>query len=323
MPPTERVMSFGEHLDELRRRLVYAIAGVVVLFVLGLVLGGRLLELLCAPVIAELKSAGQSPSMLATSPVEPFGAYIKVATVFAVVLGLPWILYQLWLFVAPGLYPREQRFAYFLLPLSGMLTVLGLAVLFFVILPIALYFLITFGAGLVPTRAATAPLPPGVVLPTIPALSADPADAPPNTLWFNSTLSELRFNAGDGRILAAPLSGGGIIAQQYRVSEYINLVFMLGLAFAVAFQLPLALLLLSWAGIIEPADLARRRKHIILGCVVGAAFLPTQDPWSLILLSALMVGLFEFGILLMKVVPPNRVARGLSPARATDSDSEA
>lgn len=309
-------MSFGDHLEELRRRVTFALAGIVVLFVLGLYFGGPLLRVMAAPLLSALRAAGQSPTMLATSPLEAFGSYIKVATVAALVTGMPWLLYQLWLFVAPGLYPREQRFAYFLLPMSGVLTAVGLSVLYYVILPISLYFLISFGSGLMATQVPTAEVPAGMVLPTVPVLQGDPADAPVGSMWMNKPLGQLRMQVGPNEVMGLPLIAGGVIAQQYRVSEYVNLVFLLGLAFAVAFQVPMVMLLLSWAGIITPTDVTSKRKQVILGCVVGAALLPTQDPWSLVLLSAMLIGLFELGVLLMRFVPARRIAGTMTDGAA-------
>lgn len=333
----QRVMSFGEHLEELRRRAFFAIAGLIVLFILGLIFGGPLLEMLAAPLIQSLKAAGQPTSLLATSPLEAFGAYIKVATVAALVVGMPWLLYQLWLFVAPGLYAYEQRFVYFLLPLSGLLTLAGCLVLYYAILPISLFFLIEFSSGLMRTEVVTAPLPPGVTLPVAPLLGADPPNEsiPIGASWINTTLAQYRVKVGESEVLSVPLARGGIIAQHYRVSEYVNLVFMLALAFAIASQVPLVLLLLGWSGLVQPSDLTRYRKYVVFGCVIGSALLPTQDPWSLIVLSALMYGLFELGIVLMRVVPARRIAGkhaptsewATAPARpslpaATDADSD-
>lgn len=314
-------MPFGDHLEELRRRLFHALIGVGLLFIVSLYFGGLLLEVLSAPLMSELKASGQSATMLATSPLESFGAYIKVATVAALVVGMPWLLFQMWLFVAPGLYPREQRFAYFLLPLSGVLTMVGLAALYWVILPISLYFLISFGSGLIPDHRAAIPTPDGVVYPSTPVLEADPSDAPVGAMWINRSLGQLRFQVEAGRVMGVALSSGGMIAQQYRVREYVDLVFMLGLAFAVAFQVPLVLLLLSWTGIVEAEQLTSRRKQVVFGCVVIAALLPTQDPWSLVLLSAMLIGLFEFGILLIRFVPARRVAA--AAIERSDGDAEA
>ncbi len=318
MPPIERIMPFGDHLEELRRRVFHALVGVLVLFVISIYFGGTILELLAAPLLAELKANGQAPAMLATSPLEAFASYIKVATVASLVAAMPWLLYQMWLFVSPGLYPREQRFAVFLLPMSGALTAVGLAVLYWVILPVSLYFLISFGSGLIPDRHATIPSPPGVVYPSAPILDADPTDAPVGAVWINEPLGQMRIKIKPDRIVGVSLTSGGLIAQQYRVSEYVDLVFMLGLAFAVAFQVPLILLLLSWMGVVRPEQLTRRRKQVIFGCVVGASLLPTQDPWSLVLLSGMLIALFEFGILLIKLVPARRIA-----GKTTDADAEA
>ncbi len=328
MVDTHRFMTFGEHLDDLRRRLVWALVGVGALFVLGLVFGGPLLEILCRPLLAELREAGEAPVLLATSPVEAFGSYIMVATVSALVAGMPWVLYQTWLFVAPGLYAQERHFVYFLIPMSGLLTAAGMAALYFVILPVSLYFLITFGSGIIPQRTdAISTLPPGITIPSIPVLAGDPAAPTPGQFWINSQLEQIRVCVEPGRIRGVPLTAGGGIAQQYRISEYVKLVFLLGLAFALAFQVPLVLLLLGWGGILRPEDLTKYRRHVIFGCVVGAALLPTQDPWSLFLLSSLMYGLFEFGILLMRFVPAARVSRGFGARRAatsrrTDGDEE-
>jgi len=325
MVQTERVMSFGEHLNELRTRLVHGLIGLVVLFIIALVFGGPILEFLCAPLLTELKANGQAPVLLATSPLEAFGSYIKVATVAALLTGMPWILLQLWFFISPGLYPKEQRFVYFLLPMSVVLTLTGVTVLYYVILPISLYFLINFGSGLIDPAIATATIPEGMILPTIPVLSGDPVGVPSGSMWVNEALGSIRIQVDPERIMGLPLVSGGMIAQQYRISEYVNLLFLLGLAFAIAFQVPLVLLLLGWAGFLQPQDLTRYRKQVIFGCVIGAALLPTQDPWSLIILSCMLYGLFEFGILLMRLVPARRVAAGLitAPTRSSDADEEA
>lgn len=313
--PDPMLMSFGEHLDELRKRLVFALVGLGALFVLGLVFGGPLLSFLTAPLIGALRDAGEAPNLLATSPLETFASYLKVATVFALVLGMPWVLFQTWRFVAPGLYAQERRFVYFLFPLSIALTLAGIAILYLVILPLTLRFLILFGTGLVGTTPTTAPLPEGAPpLASMPVLDADPTDAPVGSMWFSRSLGQLRLQVEPARAVGWPASAGGAIVQQYRISEYVNLVFMLGLAFAIAFQVPMVQLLLAWAGLLKHQTLTAYRKHVLLGCVVGAALLPTQDPWSLIVLSALLYGLFELGIVLMRVVPARRIAQGLGPA---------
>jgi len=321
MLPAGSIMSFGDHLDELRKRLVYSLLGVAVFFIASLALGGGLLDIVAAPVLHELKAAGQSATLLATSPLETFGAYMKVATVMSLLVGMPWVLYQTWQFISPGLYPHEQRFVYVLMPMSVGLTAIGVLMLYYVVLPLSLYFLISFGSGLIGSHVTTAPTPEGIVLPAVPTLSADPSDAAPGSMWINQSVGQLRFRAADGRTLGVALSSGGTISQQYRISEYVDLVFMMALAFAIAFQVPMVLMLLAWSGLLKPEDLTRYRKQVFFGCVIGAALLPTQDPGSLLALSAMLIGLFELGIVLMRVMP-KRLAR-LAPAESTDGDLEA
>lgn len=315
-------MSIGDHLEELRRRLIFSLIGVGILFIAGLLLGGQLLTIITQPVIHALHAAGQAPNLQATSPIESFSAFLKVASVSALLAGLPWILYQVWLFIAPGLYDNEQRFVYVLIPMSLALTAVGMAILYFVILPLCLYFLIQFGATLIDVRVDTAPLPPDLVLPQMPVLQFDPpGDVATGSMWFNSTLGQIRMQGGPGHVMAVALGSGGVIAQQYRVGEYINLVLMMGLAFGIAFQVPLVLMLLSWAGLVRAEQLTRYRKHVVMGCVLGAALLPTQDPWSLLVLSVMLLALFELGIALMRMRGLRRLA-GFEPP-TTDAEAEA
>ncbi len=313
-PADSHMMPFGDHLDELRKRVVYALLGPVPLLVACLVFGPSILEFLIHPVEVQLRAAGLPSKLLATSPTETMVAYLKVALVVAVLGASPWVLYQAWLFVAPGLYGHEKRFAYLLIPMSAALTAAGAVFLYTVLLPVSLKFLIAFSAGLIQTHPGTAALPPEVALPSIPALEGDPPSPAPGQFWVNTKLNELRFavlepGAGAPRILGAPLSGGGAILQQYRISEYVNLVFVLGLVFAIAFQLPLVLMLLGWSRLVEPQMLTRHRKIVLFGCVVAAAVLtPTIDPFTMTLLAGPLYGLFELGILLMRFIPASRVA---------------
>ena len=309
-----QTMSFGEHLDELRTRLIYALLGMIPIFVVALIFGGPILEFLIQPAEAQLRIAGQASRLQATGPAEVFVAYVMVALVLSILVGGPWLIYQAWLFVAPGLYQRERRFVYVLIPLSGALTVSGMLFLYYAMLPVMLGFLITFSSQVAQISAPTAPLPAGIVLPIAPSLKADPTEPPPGAFWFNDTVTELRFalpdREGDSveQVLGVPLTGGAMIAQQYRVSEYINMVFGLGLAFAIAFQLPLVMLLLGWSGLVDAKTLAVQRKYALLACAIAGAVLTPADPASMILLAAPLYALYELGLLLMRFVPARRPA---------------
>ncbi len=318
---TERVMSLGEHLEDLRKRLLWALLGLIPLFVLGLVFGGPLLQLILTPLQDALHRTDQPMTLLATSPFETVGAYLKVAIVFAMLLSTPWIILQAWLFVSPGLHHHERRFVYFLIPMSGVLTALGLVFLYEIMLPATLTFLISWGTGLVNEHPGAAHLDPAITFPGVPVLEADPPAAaigtdalPIGSMWVNTKLSELRIAVAPTEVKGLRLTGGGAIAQQYRIGEYTDIFFMLGVILAIAFQLPLVLMILSWVGIVEPKDFAPYRKQIIFGCAIGAALLPSQDPFTMCILWAVFYGLFEFGIVLMKFVPARVVAGKTAPA---------
>ncbi|MGD9693728.1 MAG: twin-arginine translocase subunit TatC [Phycisphaerales bacterium] len=317
-------MSFGEHLDELRRRLIFALLGVIPVMAVSLLFGKALLRFVIAPVEHALIRAGESPTLQALSPVESFGAYLKVAMVATLVISIPWCLWQLWLFVRPGLYPNEQRFARFLVPLASVLSLAGAAFLYYVLLPLMLYFLILFGAGIAQQPPPTAEPPPGVTIPTIPILAADPINPEPGAMWVLESRHQLRIHLADGEIVSSSLTSAGLVAQQYRIAEYVDLVFLLILVFALTFQTPVVIMLLSWSGLVDHKFLASKRKHVVLICVVLAAVItPTGDPVSLALLAGPLYLLFEFGLILARAVPPRRVAAGvLSGKRTTDGDSE-
>jgi sec-independent protein translocase protein TatC len=99
-------MTILEHLDELRSRLVRAVAGLVVAFVLCWLVSDRLLELLLRPIRAHLFDGGE---IVYIHLGEPFLIHMKAAFLASLFLASPWLLYQVWAFVAPGLYPRERR----------------------------------------------------------------------------------------------------------------------------------------------------------------------------------------------------------------------
>lgn len=320
-------MSLGDHLDDLRRRLLFALLGLLPIFVVSLIIGPWALEFLLTPVLDQLRRAGEPTGLLATGPFESFLAYLKVALAITVVVGFPWIIYQAWRFVSPGLYPREQRFVYVLIPLSGVLTAGAALFLFYVLLPISLFFLIQFGSSIAESNAPAASELPAETIAALeasalPVLAEDPpAEAlTPGMRWLVPERNELRLYDGS-TIRVIRLRSDGIIAQEYRIGEYIALVFRLAIVFAVAFQLPLVMLLGQWAGLLHHAYLRRFRKHIAFGCTVGGAVLTPQDPWSMLLLGGALYALFELGLVLMRFVTPERVGRGLRGR--SDGDDEA
>jgi sec-independent protein translocase protein TatC len=313
-------MPLGDHLEELRKRLFYAILGPLPIVVVALIFGGDLMELLVEPARQQLLAADQPARLLATGPAETFAAYLKISIIAAVMVSGPWIIYQFWLFISPGLFKQEKRFVYFLLPMSAVLSALGIVFLYFVLLPISLRFLIVFSTMLVNQPPMTAPLPPGIELGSIPMLEFDPVDPAPGNAWINLTLNEYRFalppksEGGESLIVGTTFTSGGTIEQQYKIGEYLNMVFMFAIVLVVSFQLPIIMLLGGWVGLFDHKLLGRYRRHAAFIIGIVSAVLTPSDPMSMLLLMFPLYGLYEMGMLMMRFIPADRV-RGSGEGR--------
>jgi sec-independent protein translocase protein TatC len=133
--PTENGQTILEHLNELRIRLTWAVAGLVVGTVVSFAFAQQLLEFLIAPYDDQLQVIG---------PTENIETFFKVALVSGAILSMPWILYQVWLFVAPALQTSERRFVYIFIPSAFAFFLLGVAFSWTVLLPAAINFLANF-----------------------------------------------------------------------------------------------------------------------------------------------------------------------------------
>ncbi len=322
-PSDHGVMSFGDHLEDLRRRIVFALVGVVPIFCVAFAFGRPLLSLLIAPARAALIAGGQASALLATGPFETFGTVVHIAFVATVLLGSPWMLYQLWKFIAPGLYEHEKRFVHILIPFSGILVVVSVVFMYLAILPVVLAFFIGFSAKIDAPSPPTAPVPPGIVLPQFPVLNRDPAPAEPGTAWINNELKQLRIAVPDAdgviSIKSVEIVDGQGIVQQYRISEYIKTLLNLALAFGIAFQTPVVVIMLGWVGILDPKAMTKYRKHAIGACTVVGAILTPADPVSMMLLAIPLYALYELGLFILRVLPAEKViGRRKEPAGAGD-----
>lgn len=322
-------MPLGDHIEDLRRRLIIALLGLAPILLLSLIFGRQIIDLMLIPLRGALTARGLPPVVQVTGPMETFGAYLRVSIAVAVLVGLPWLLYQGWKFAAPGLYAAERRFVYVLAPMSVGLTLLSIAFLYFVMMPIVLTFFIGFGQTLGGRDPGTAEPPPGMVFPEIPSLPGDPPDPQPGQVWVNTRLQELRIavprlprievanpegivsddaRPPEVRILGSPLGLTAGLSQQFRVSEYIKLMFQLTLALAIAFQTPVVVLLLCWTGLIDPKAMGKHRKYAILMAAVLGAVLTPADPLSMIALAVPLYALYELGLLIARVLPAERLA---------------
>jgi sec-independent protein translocase protein TatC len=241
MTPTE---SFISHLIELRNRLLKSVLGFVVVFFGLFPFANKIYALLAAPMLAKLPVGGQ---MIATAVTTPFFVPMKVAMMAAFVISLPHTLYQIWAFVAPGLYENEKKLMVPVIVASSLLFLSGMAFAYFAVFPTVFGFI-----------AQSAPA--GVTVMT-------------------------------------------------DISEYLDFVMTLFMAFGLAFEVPIAVVLIARFGWVSVAQLKEARSYVIVGAfILGAIFTP-PDIISQFMLAVPLWLLYELGILVAK----------LSGARSTEN----
>jgi sec-independent protein translocase protein TatC len=146
-------MTFLEHLEELRRRIIWSFVAVAITFVAGWIFREEIFRFLSQPILTVL--AERDSHLVVTKPTESFTIYLKVAFVAAIFLAAPAILFQVWLFIAPGLYRREKSYAIPFMVSSTVLFLLGGVFAYYVLMPTALHFLINeFGREFQPMISA-------------------------------------------------------------------------------------------------------------------------------------------------------------------------
>jgi sec-independent protein translocase protein TatC len=321
-------MSFGEHLDELRRRLILALLPPIPLFLIYFWFGAQIRSWMTWPLVRALER-NQLPAQLQTlSPVETVMTDLKLGIVLALVTSAPWILWQAWCFVAPGLYRHEQRFIRFLFPASAFLTVAGVTILYVLALPLLLTMLVSFGISRGPRDIPPITLlPPTAVVgegphdleatvteeesaPRIPFRAEHPDASRPGEVYVKIPENLLCVPVAAGEeieVLTVPMGRSTLLVQQYRLSEYISFVLLMTASVALASQMPLVILLLGWLGILNIETLRSHRKHALLICAVLAAVLtPTADMVSMVAATVPLYLLYELGVLLLWLLPASR-----------------
>ncbi len=144
--PEERPMTILEHLEELRQRVVKAVLALAVTTLISLLFTDRIMQALLLP------AGGIKPIFL--RPTEMFLTYMRVGLITGIALSMPVIVYQLMRFLAPALKPSEKKYLYFFVPAATGFFVAGAAFAYFVMLPFALNYLLTFGSDLVEAKWA-------------------------------------------------------------------------------------------------------------------------------------------------------------------------
>jgi len=140
-------MSFFEHLADLRTRLFHAFGAIALGAVVGVSIAKYILNFFARPMTNALRHAGLNPQMIITHPVGYLDIYITIGLYFGIVLAMPYVLYQVWLFVAPGLYRHERKAVAGFVTSAFLLFLGGLAFSYYVILPYLLKFLVQFSSG--------------------------------------------------------------------------------------------------------------------------------------------------------------------------------
>lgn len=142
-------MSFLGHLEELRTRIIRALMGVAVAFVASLAYCSPLWDFVCQPAVSALKTLGyKEQNLVQIEPMEAFNIiWFKLPVLCAIFLSAPWILYQVWAFIAPGLYKRERRWAAPFVLGAGGLFIAGGFFAYFVVFRYGLTFLLSIGQG--------------------------------------------------------------------------------------------------------------------------------------------------------------------------------
>jgi sec-independent protein translocase protein TatC len=323
--PADYTMSLGDHLDELRKRVVAALIVPLPLSIVIFFFAHILIEWLLLPLQKVQLAWGFPPEVQVLSPPEFLMLELKLSIILALVLSLPWLLWQTWLFIGPGLYPRERRFVYLLLPGSFVLTLVGIAVMYFLMLPLMLQvlMLITRGVDVPPQYLPLAATAPDMAV-VIPIAESPPTEAVVGQAWLEpgGTVLHIAVDAeppGTVQILQTPLQGRSAVTQVFQLSSYVNFVLALLLGVSLAFQLPLVMLLGGWLGLLTAPMLRSKRRWALLVCAIVSAITTPADAFSMLLMLLPLYGLYEFGIMLVATLPVERVARGL---RGSDGDEE-
>ena len=142
--PLGASMSFLEHLEELRRRIFRAVLGVLAAFFVCFWKADAIYGVMERPLTRVLASHGQIPKLVYLNPIDPFNLYVKLALIAGLFLASPWVLYQVWLFISPGLYKRERRYVLPFVFFTSLLFVAGGLFAYRFAFPVVLNFLIGF-----------------------------------------------------------------------------------------------------------------------------------------------------------------------------------
>ena len=248
-------LPFQSHLVELRDRLLRIVLAVLVVFIILVPFSNQLFTALSGPLTAYLPEGN---SMIAIEVASPFLIPFKMTLVLALFLAMPFVLYQVWAFIAPGLYRHERRLVVPLLVSSTLLFYAGAAFAYFVVFPLVFQFF-------------TATAPEGV-----------------------SVMTD--------------------------ISRYLDFVLTLFFAFGIAFEVPVATVLLVLTGLITPESLRKKRPYVFVGAFVVGMLLTPPDVISQTLLAVPIWLLFELGVFFSARIKTTISERNQDESTTGDAD---
>ena len=265
-----------EHLAELRTRLIRSVIAFIIAIsvffipIQGAFLAEHVLDFLLAPIFDTLRSLGDpSPTFQYTSPQEYLFTLFRISMIFGFGLAFPVIGFQLWRFVAPGLYKTEKNAFLPFLVASPVMFILGASFAQFVVTPLAMTFLLGF------------------------------ADA---SSFFSNLVA-----SGSGELAeGAAETAKPTIVFNGKVNESLDITLKFILAFGLCFQLPVLLTLMGKAGLVSSEGLGNVRKYAMVGILVLAAFVTPPDVITQLILFVVVYGLYEISIQLVKRVEIKR-----------------
>jgi len=229
--------TFVSHLIELRSRLIKSVVVLLIVFIIQLPFAGKIYTIMAQPVMAYLP---EGSSMIATGVLSPFLTPFKMVFILAIIISIPYILFQVWSFIAPGLYKHEKRIAKPLLFSSIFLFYLGCFFAYYVIFPILFQFI--------------------------------PAIAPVGVNYMPD------------------------------INSYLDIVVRLFFAFGLAFEMPIAVILMILMNVTTPEKLANNRPYVVVGVFVVGMVLTPPDMISQTLMAIPMWLLFEVGIIMGRML---------------------
>jgi sec-independent protein translocase protein TatC len=233
------------HLTELRKRITYVAIVVVVFVIVAFIEKNYVLAVLKYPL---KNTALANVGFSVFGPTDAFMAVLKLSIYAGLLCAVPFILYQFWAFILPGLYENEKRSVMPYVLLTTGLFLAGIAFGYFIVLPVGLRFLVGYGHQ-----------------------------------YFN------QLNA---------------------IDRYLSFVSMFELAFGIVFELPLIMMLIAWAGIVDYKKMRKWRKYAILvEAVIAMVLTPSQDPVSMMLMLGPLIVLYELGILLAMLASKRKIRR--------------